>query len=83
MGLKEEHEETIRRGQEERDNLINKVRKALLELSIEDMKSNLRELSNDDLSIWCDIKNPQHEDYEICQAVNEILAERNDSKENK
>jgi hypothetical protein len=57
------------------DKLIG-IRKDLLSKSYADMKALLSEFPDSSLMLFCDIFDPKHEDYEICQAVTEILKER-------
>ena len=50
-----------------------RYRKALLALPYTTMKEMLSSYNEDDL-FFCDINDPEHEDYEICQTVTEVIA---------
>jgi hypothetical protein len=54
----------------------NKLRQFLKGKDKEDMKTILRELDKSSLHVLCEMSLPD-EDYEICQAVQEVLAEQN------
>ncbi len=79
MGLKEireEFEESNRRAEEAAEGLKKRVRAEYMGLTLEQMKENMRTLEDSTLQFLCEIALP-HEDYEICQAVNEVMEERN------
>ena len=53
------------------------MRKFFVSLTVDEMKTEMRELDTDSLETLCDTLNAlEHENYEICQAALEVLNER-------
>ena len=74
--LKDEHDDVLKRFEEAIADVKVRMRQHLLEKPYEEMKTILKDYPDNELAVLCNIYDPEHEDYEICQAVAEILEER-------
>ncbi len=75
-----EYHETLKNFDDAYEIMQLKMRRALVEMSPEKRKESLEEFSDEDLDWFCNIAAPQHEDYEICQAVKDIIDQRKKEK---
>jgi hypothetical protein len=81
MSLRKEYEETVNNFLESVDIFKKRLRGHLMEKDKEGRKEILREMDDDVLLMICNIHDPEHDDYEVCQSVKDVLDERKANQE--
>lgn len=71
----DEEEQAIHRFEENARRAMERLQNFLMSKSIQEMKTEIQELSDEDLAFLCEIA-LANENYEICQVVTELLHER-------
>ena len=76
MPTQKELDKLLNELRESKERAIANVRSYLLSIPYNQMIEEIKVMDSEELEMLCDVNRPQHEDYEICQAVAEVLKNR-------